>query len=478
VRPRLALLGLTLVLAACTGTPATDLQTPSPHTQVPETQGPAASSTSAAASSPAADSTQAATDWLQYHGNGARTGDVAGLPAARRLAIAWSAKLGGAVYGQPLVIGDTVVAATERDEIYGLNRATGAIRWRTRVGTPLPLSQQPCGDVDPLGITGTGVYDRRTQLVYFVAQSGRKEHLLIGLNPANGSIRLRRNVPSPDRQPAYDQQRGALALSGGRVDVAFGGHFGDCGPYIGAIVGMPASGQGSIRSYLVPTAEQGGIWASGGPVVSPAGTIYVSVGNGATSSGSYDGSDSVTKLTAELRRTGIFAPANWRALSASDQDLGSTSPALLSDGRILQVGKSGVGYLLATANLGGVGGQLAQGPVCSQYGGGGFGGTAVSGSVVYVPCTSGLVAVDTANGRIRVRWRGPASAWGSPVLGGGAVWVASPDSGLLYELEPSTGRVRHQISLGGRLPHFVSPSLSGRLVLIGTLTGVTAVSGA
>ncbi len=64
------------------------------------------------------------------------------------------------------------------------------------------------------------------------------------------------------------------------------------------------------------------------------------------------------------------------------------------------------------------------------------------------------------------------------MVGGGAVWVAGPDSGRLYELAPGTGAIRQQISLGGSLPHFVSPSLSGGLVLIGTLTGVTAVSGA
>jgi hypothetical protein len=32
--------------------------------------------------------------------------------------------------------------------------------------------------------------------------------------------------------------------------------------------------------------------------------------------------------------------------------------------------------------------------------------------------------------------------------------------------------------VAGSLPHFVSPSLAGGLVLIGTMTGVTAVSGA
>jgi outer membrane protein assembly factor BamB len=199
----------------------------------------------------------------------------------------------------------------------------------------------------------------------------------------------------------------------------------------------------------------------------------VSVGNGAATETRYDGSNSVTALTPALQRTGIFAPTNWQALSAADLDLGSTSPALLADGQILQVGKSGVGYLLNAAHLGGVGGQVASGPVCEAYG-----GAAVSGTLVYVPCMTGLAAVDTAGNRVRVLWRGPADGWGSPVVGGGAVWVAGPDSGMLYELDPATGGVRQQIRVAGTLPHFVSPSLDGRLLLIGTMTGVTAVAGA
>jgi|HubBroStandDraft_6_1064221.scaffolds.fasta_scaffold07148_4 outer membrane protein assembly factor BamB len=458
----LATLALALLISACASgsSPA-----PNPPSRI--------ALPSSIAPTPADGSTQSATDWLQYHGNGARTGIAAGQPAAGPLAIAWAAKLGGAVYGQPLVIGDTVVAATETDEVYGLDRATGKIRWHISVGTPVPLSQQPCGNVDPLGITGTGVYDPQTQLAYFVAQSGPDLHLLVGVDPADGSLRVRLNVPSPDHKPADDQQRGALGLDGGQVIVVFGGHFGDCGAYIGSVVSVPASGLGSIRSYLVPTAKEGGIWASGGPVVGPDGTIYVSIGNGAESSAAYDGSDSVTALTPQLARTGIFAPADWRQLSATDQDLGSSSPALLSDGRILQVGKDGVGYLLNAARLGGISGQLASGHVCSA-----FGGPAVLGTVVYEPCLDGVTAVDTAGGRVTVRWHSPAGAGGSPVLGGGAVWVVSPDSGRLYELAPATGAVRQQISLGGALPHFASPSLSGGLVLIGTLTGVIAVTGA
>lgn len=454
---QLAGIALLLALAACAGPSA-----PQSAPTAPATTGTAKA---------VAEGT--ATNWLEYHGNEARTGDAASLQAAGRLSVAWSRKLGGAVYGQPLVIGSTVVAATEQDEVYGLNWSTGAVLWKTKVGIPVPLSQQPCGDIDPLGITSTPVYDTQTQLVYVVAQDGTAGHLLAGLQVSDGRIAFKMPVPSPDHEAAYDQQRGALALADGHIYVVFGGHDGDCGPYRGTVIGIPVRGHGPTWSYLVPTKKQGGIWGSGGPVVGPDGTIYVSAGNGAPGAKRFDGSDSVTALTPRLKPIGIFAPTDWRMLSADDLDLGSMSPALLGDGQILQVGKSGVGYLLNSAHLGGVGGQVAQAPVCPA-----FGGPAVSGDVVYVPCVNGLAAVSTAQDKVRVIWRGPANVWGSPVLGGGAVWVASPDTGVLYELSPGNGGVRQHIRVAGQLPHFVSPALSGRLVLVGTMTGVVAVSGA
>jgi len=175
-----------------------------------------------------------------------------------------------------------------------------------------------------------------------------------------------------------------------------------------------------------------------------------------------------------LRRTGIFAPRSWAADNAGDLDLGSATPALLSPGRLLADGKNGNAYLLNPAHLAGVGGQLAKAPVCASYG-----GMAAAGTVAYVPCLSGgMAAVTTAGARIRVLWRGPAGAQGSPVLGGGAVWVPDWNSGVLYQLSPATGHVRYKISLGTALAPLASPSLSGRLVLLGTTSGVVAVSGA
>ena len=74
------------------------------------------------------------------------------------------------MYGQPLVVGQLVIAATENDSLYGLDRATGHVAWRTHLGSPVPLSDLPCGNIDPLGITGTPAYDRDNGLVYALAE--------------------------------------------------------------------------------------------------------------------------------------------------------------------------------------------------------------------------------------------------------------------------------------------------------------------
>ena len=354
-----------------------------------------------------------ATDWPTYHRDAARTGVAPGGPAAGALSIAWRRHLDGAVYGQPLVIGGLVIAATEGDTVYGLDRATGKVRWHVNLGTPVPLSALPCGDIDPLGITGTAVYDPATRLVYAVAEVTGFRHVMAAITVPGGKLVFKRDVPTPDGHPRYDQQRAALALDRGRVYVAFGGLDGDCGPYQGSINGVPASGQGPIVSYTVPTAREAGMWAAGGPAVGPDGTIYVSAGNGAATAPPFDGSDSVTALTPGLRRTGIFAPVTWPADNASDADLGSTAPGLLANGTILADGKSGTGYLLDVHHLTGVGSQVTKAPVCTA-----FGGMATRGTVAYVPCISGgMAAVDTAGNALKVLWRGPGGAEGSPVLG-------------------------------------------------------------
>jgi polyvinyl alcohol dehydrogenase (cytochrome) len=459
VRARRAITALAVValLAACADRQST----------VP----PPSGSTSRAASTPAptAASTPAPADWITYHHDNSRTGFAADLAPVSTLRLAWRTDLDGAVFGQPLLVGGTVLAATEADTVYALDSATGRVLWSTHLGTPQPLSGLPCGDIDPLGITSTMVYDPATGRVFAVAETDGGDHTLYGIDARTGRVAVHTPVEPPRGDRLAHQQRSALTLSGGRVYIAYGGLYGDCARYVGSVVSVTTAGTDPL-AYAVPTTRQAGIWAPGGAVVVD-GTLLYPVGNGESTS-NYDGSDSVIALSPTLTRTDLFAPTTWQRDNAADLDLGSAGPVPL--GRwVLAVGKRGTGYVTRAGHLGGVGGQVADAPVCQS-----FGGASVVGSTAYVPCTDGPCAVTIdANGTPSVRWRASVTANGSPTVGGGAVWVPDDDTGTLYALDQRTGQVLTRFDVGP-LPHFASPTLAGRSAYLGTLGGVVAIAGA
>lgn len=412
----------------------------------------------------------ASADWPTYHHDNARTG-VGTVAPLGTLRIGWRANLDGAVFGQPLVIGSTVLAATENDTVYALSANSGSMLWATHVGTPQPQSGLPCGDIDPLGITGTMAYDSSTGLLFAVAETNGGTHTLYGIEAATGRIAVHTPVEPPKGDRIAHQQRAALTVLNGRVYVAYGGLYGDCGDYVGSVVSVTTAGHDPV-SYSVPTGREGGIWAPAGAVVAND-TLLYSVGNGESTSGGYDGSDSVIALSpSSLRRTDVFAPSGWAQDNASDLDLGSASPTVLGPW-VLIAGKRGTGYALRAGHLGGVGGQAGQAQVCRS-----FGGSAVLGDIAFLPCPDGTVAVTIgADGTPSVRWHAAAPADGSPTVGGGAVWVPDYHGGVLYALDPATGRVRARIGVGA-LPHFASPTLAGSAAYLGTTHGVVAVTGA
>ena len=124
------------------------------------------------------------------------------------------------------------------------------------------------------------------------------------------------------------------------------------------------------------------------PAVDSHGNLWVSTGNSTiTASGHrYDNSDGTLQLSPSLRLLQYFAPASWPADNASDIDF-SASPALLADGQVVQAGKSGRVFLLDGRRLGGVGGQQAV--LRSACDVDIDGGTAVSGTTVYLPVPVG-----------------------------------------------------------------------------------------
>lgn len=412
---------------------------------------------------------RAAAYWPTYHGGNDRAGSASGVPAPHKLSRAWRAHLDGAVYGQPVVADGVAYAATENDTVYALDLADGRQRWKRHLGTPARLAALPCGNIDPLGITGTPAYDPDTRTLFVAIETTGARHTLVALNAADGRTRFEHGldvVPGRDRRA--EQQRGALAVAGGRVYVPFGGLFGDCGDYVGYVTASRTDGSGDMAFYAVPTGREGGVWAPSGEAVDAAGNVYVAVGNGASFGGRYDGSDSVLRLTPSLgRRVAYFAPASWGSENAADQDLGSTGPLLLPGRRALIAGKTGRVYLLDTGHLGGIGGERDSLPGCVS-----FGGMARSGTSVFLPCENGVQRIDVRSGGLDRRWT--ASVTGSPVVGGGAVWTLDAGSGRLHALSQDSGHPLASFHVG-QVSRFASPTLAGSLILAPTMNGVTAV---
>src|SRR5947209_6232275 len=96
-------------------------------------------------------------DWPEYHADDGHTGAVAAGPLVPAQPAWTSPALDGQVYGEPLYADGLILAATTNDTVYGIDPSNGGVRWSTHVGTPVPLSALPCGNVDPLGILSTGV---------------------------------------------------------------------------------------------------------------------------------------------------------------------------------------------------------------------------------------------------------------------------------------------------------------------------------
>ncbi len=395
-------------------------------------------------------------DWVVYGGGPAPPGAGVPVPGAGGRYGAWQTPVrAGARYAEPVIADGCLYVATEGDSLYAFDALSGAFRWHDRLGTPVPARELPCGDVAPAGITGTPVVDVRKGLVWvtaFVEGRHGPEHELFGLGMANGHVVREARVDPAGLAPSVEQQRGALALGDGNVYIPFGGLYGDCGSYRGALVSVPEAAGHQPGYWRVPTAKGGGLWAPAGPDVLANGDLLFATGNGAGGPGQgWDGSNGIFELSPAFVRRGSFAPRDWAALNQSDSDLGSTEPALLPGGLALQVGKDGVGYLVAIAHLGGVGGQLAESTVCPS--GGAFGNDAVAGTTAYVPCQAGLTAVEASRHSLRVLWRSSSASPGSPVIAGGKIWDVT-STGLLEGILPGTGRVVQTFQLASPVTHF------------------------
>jgi hypothetical protein len=328
---------------------------------------------------------------LQYHRTADRAGNyiIPNLTPGRahlmHLDRTFDGRVNGHVYAQPLLTPaaghELLLVTTENNVIDALDADTGKTIWQRSVAQPVPASMLPCGNIDPLGITGTPVIDESQGAIYFDAMGLTRagpQHLVFGLSVTNGQtmpgfpVNVRQALTALGLQitPTMQGQRGALLIMGNTLYIPYGGLYGDCGSYHGLVVGI-----GLDKPYRViawsTQASGGGIWSPGG-IVSDGHSLFVTTGNTFEASQWGDG-EAVIRFGVDLRPPAssidYFAPNDWRTLDADDADLGGTNPLVLNLGTshlIMAFGKNAKAYLLNRDNLGGIGGALAVDEVSSN----------------------------------------------------------------------------------------------------------------
>ncbi len=334
---------------------------------------------------------------LTYHGDPGRSGlyVAPALSWARargvRLDLGFAPRFRGRLDAQPLywqppdAAAARLIVATEDDIAAAIDAGSGTTLWRRSFGRPVPLSDLPCGDIDPVGVTGTPVIDAPSQTLYLDAMAAGPSgprHLVFALSLADGAplpgwpvdIGAALAARGLSFSAPVQNQRGALAVLGGRVFVPYGGHAGDCGSYHGWVVGIGLQNPADIVAWST-IASKGGIWAPGG-IASDGERLIFATGNTQGARRWGDG-EAVFRLAPDLARSGrtrdFFAAADWRALDATDTDLGASNPLPLEVAAaqgvqplVLALGKDGRAYLLDRDDLGGIGGALVAPTVASN----------------------------------------------------------------------------------------------------------------
>ena len=275
----------------------------------------------------------------------------------------------GSVYAQPLYVENgpggaaMIIVATETNRVYALNAGTGNVIWHRHVGTPV-TSGLPCGNINPLGITGTPVVDLASRSLFFDAMiaGATIKHLIFSLNVDTGATRSGWPVDVNAKAryngltftSSIQNQRGALGFLNGVVYVPYSGHAGDCGDYHGWVVGVPISNPSTVTAWAT-RARGGGIWGHGG-VASGGTNLFVITGNTFETGGQWGNGEAIIRLQPgpvfSGNSTDYWAPTNWLQLDNGDTDLGGCGPVVITvngatpSKLVLALGKDGKAYLL------------------------------------------------------------------------------------------------------------------------------------
>jgi len=268
--------------------------------------------------------------------------------------------LDGPVWAQPLYIPGLTIAGgvhnvvyvvTENDGVYAFDAdgITVTPLWYVSLINPAKgITAVPCADIAiscnvyPIdGITATPVIDPVGQTIYLVAQTlenGVYYQRLHALNIATGAEKfggptvIQGSVPTSSGKrltfnPQENIPRPGLLLLNNLVYVAWAG---DSHGWMASFDATTLQQLALIAS--TPNGRLGGLWASGGGIMSDGTYIFVESGDGTfdLDAGGSDFADSIVKLDPNtLAVLDSFTPMDQNCRRLNDMDLGSGGPMLL-----------------------------------------------------------------------------------------------------------------------------------------------------
>ena len=410
-----------------------------------------------------------------------------------------------------------VFVTTHDGSIIALDWRTGAMVWKHQNG---PGSCKINNGSTTCYTTSSPVIDPNRQFVYSYGLDGYVHKYQVG----DGSEILTSTWPETATLKPWDEKgSSALSVATAASSVSYlyvtnGGYPGDQGDYQGHVTAINlATGEQRVfnamcSDHAVHFTEppmpgthcpdvQSAIWARPGVVYDPdTNRIYMATGNGTYDPANHYWGDTVFALNPDGTGAGVagspldsYTPVNFDFLDSSDQDLGSTAPAILPNTSkyphlAVQGGKDQMLRLINLDNMSGQGAPgLTGGEVFSMS-------VPQGGEVLTMPAVwinpsdhSTWVFVATGNGlsalQLQIggggnpslvkRWQ-IGTGGTSPIVADGVLYMAG--GGAIYAFDPvSNSELWHDASIGGT--HWESPVVADGLLYItdesGQLTAYT-----
>lgn len=379
---------------------------------------------------------------------------------------------------------DVLVLTTTYGHTLAIDASSGHILWDF---TPSDIARYQ-GSSQLTTATPTADPDRK--YVYATSPDGKVHKLVLA---SGHEVRTGGWPVTMTLDPTHEKLASPPSLDGPDLIVVTDGYAGDAPHYQGHVVSINrATGRivavfnslCSNRHHLIvpktcPQSDSA-IWGRSGAVIEPGGNILVTTSNGYSASKiSFNGrtywSDSVLELSPTLKLLHNWTPSDQLQLTRTDNDLGSTSPALLPGDLAVQGGKNGEIALLDLKRLDGTtgpagprtGGQLQTiaAPGTTDVFSEPAVWTSPSGTTyVFVTTGAGTAAYRLgANRRLSVAWHNTTPGT-SPVIAGGLLYVYDETHGALIVRNPVTGAQLRSFPAGQG--HWNSPIVvGGRVVL-------------